>query len=440
MILKKRENTKKKFNINKFLLTYFIISISCLIILLSFIITSDRFNGLKEKSLDVFSKGGRYEYVYLPKIIFSALMSNFYKLEKINLEINFKNHLILEEIRNEAVKNGTLPDDQLNPRVNFKLIHEDKVYKGKIRLKGDRMIHFEDKEKSSYKIELNKNNYIFGVSKFSLQKPRVRNYIHEWIFHQMSKDFDLIKIKYEFLNLDINGEDKGLYVLEEGFGVDLIERNKRRNGPIFGINENLSRSDIDPVFEIYNKKYWAREENKKILNNASQKLRHFFDKKLQLEDVFDINRWASFFAVIDFTSTFHGAFLHNVKLYYNPISGLFEPIPYDGHRINPNYHKFNLNYDDRLLIDFAKTGEIAWLRNFFYKKNSINNNEEINHSFYSLYLEKLSSISSEEYLNKFLEKNHKKIKQINSHIYSDYFFYDNSNRYTTGIYYFLLSE
>ena len=135
-------------------------------------------------------------------------MSNFYKLEKINLEINFKNHLILEEIRNEAVKNGTLPDDQLNPRVNFKLIHEDKVYKGKIRTQGDRMIHFEDKEKSSYKIELNKNNYIFGVSKFSLQKPRVRNYIHEWIFHQMSKDFDLIKIKYEFLNLNINGKTK----------------------------------------------------------------------------------------------------------------------------------------------------------------------------------------------------------------------------------------
>ena len=70
MILKKRENTKKKFNINKFLLTYFIISISCLIILLSFVITSDRFNGLKDKSLDVFSKGGRYEYVYLPKNFF----------------------------------------------------------------------------------------------------------------------------------------------------------------------------------------------------------------------------------------------------------------------------------------------------------------------------------------------------------------------------------
>jgi len=438
MILKKREKIKRKYNINKFLLTYFILSITSVLVFLSFIITSDRFIGFKNKSLDILSKGGRYEYIYLPNIIFSAIKSNFYDLKKINLEINFKNSLILENIRNQAIENGSLPGDNLNTRVNFTLNHENKNYKGEIRLKGDRAIHFEDKEKSSYKIELDKNNYIFGVSKFSLQKPRVRNYIHEWIFHQMSKDFDLIKIKYKFLDLFINGEDKGLYVLEEGFGVDLIERNKRRNGPIFGINENLSRSDKDPVFEIYNKKYWAKEENKKLLENASQKLRNFFNKKIKLEDVFDVNRWASFFAVVDFTSTFHGAFLWNVKLYYNPINGLFEPIPFDGHRINPNYHKFNLNYDDRLLVDFAKTGEIAWLRNFFYKKNSIN--EEFNYSFYNLYLKKLRIISSAKYLDKFLKKNHKKIKQINSHIYADYFFYDNSNLYTSGIYYFLLSD
>ena len=52
---------------------------------------------------------------------------------------------------------------------------------------------------------------MFGISKFSLQKPRIRNYIHEWIFHQLSKDFDLIKLKYEFLNLSINGEDMGSF-------------------------------------------------------------------------------------------------------------------------------------------------------------------------------------------------------------------------------------
>ena len=45
------------------------------------------------------------------------------------------------------------------------------------------------------------------------------------------------------------------------------------------------------------------------------------------------------------------ALLKSVKFYYNPINGLFEPIPFDGHRLKPNYHKYNISYDNRILID-----------------------------------------------------------------------------------------
>ena len=72
-----------------------------------------------------------------------------------------------------------------------------------------------------------------GIKKFSFIKPRMRNYIHEWLFHELAGEGDLIKLKYEFINLKLNGNNYGLYVLEEGFDKDLIERNKRRNGPIF---------------------------------------------------------------------------------------------------------------------------------------------------------------------------------------------------------------
>ena len=40
-----------------------------------------------------------------------------------------------------------------------------------------------------------------------------------------------------FVNLKINGESQGLYVIEEGFAKDLVERNRRRNGPILSIYE-----------------------------------------------------------------------------------------------------------------------------------------------------------------------------------------------------------
>ena len=41
--------------------------------------------------------------------------------------------------------------------------------------------------------------------------------------------------KYDFINLYLNGEDLGLYVIEEFFSKILLERNKRRNGPIFSV-------------------------------------------------------------------------------------------------------------------------------------------------------------------------------------------------------------
>ena len=119
--------------------------------------------------------------------------------------------------------------------------------------------------------------------KFSIQKPIVRNYVHEWIFHKLAEEFDIIKLKYEFINLYVNGEDYGLFVIEEGFGKELIERNKRRNGPIFSLNEDLNYTNINPIFEIYNKKYWEQYENEPLALIASQKLNDFLTKKIMLK-------------------------------------------------------------------------------------------------------------------------------------------------------------
>ena len=428
--------------LNKYLFIYFLFTLILGAIIILFVLRSYTLKEAKIKYLDYFSKAGRIEYLYLPKIIIKAIKGNFNKLEKIDLEIDLENLLILENIRKESIARGSLPKDDDNPKAKFKLNYNNKNSKGKIRLKGDRPSHFIEREKSSYKIELSKNNYFLGLRKFSLQKPRIRNYIHEWIFHQMAEDFDLIKIKYEFLKLSINGENKGLYVLEEGFGKELLERNKKRNGPIFGMNESISSSSSNPVFEIYNKKYWERTENIYLAQRATKKLRDFYAGKMSLEDAFDVEKWASLLAIIDMTATYHGAILWNVKLYYNPINELFEPIPYDGHRSKPNYHKHNIAYDNRIMFDLvdgpesnSKNDNFYYLKKFFY-----NNDESLNSSFYDLYLDKLNTISSSEYLNKFILKNLNQIEKINSKIYSDYFYYDNKLEYGPGLYYFSLSD
>jgi hypothetical protein len=115
-----------------------------------------------------------------------------------------------------------------------------------IRLKGDRQIHFLKKKHSSYNIYLNKDKYIYGVNNFAIHKPGVRNYIHEWIFNEMMGDFGLIKPKYEFFELSINGTSNGLYAFEEKMGKEILERNRRKNGPIKGLRTCIFSAPIRP--------------------------------------------------------------------------------------------------------------------------------------------------------------------------------------------------
>ena len=55
--------------------------------------------------MDYFSKAGRYEYLYLPKIALKALKSNFYKINEISLEINFDDVIVIENFRKDAIEN-----------------------------------------------------------------------------------------------------------------------------------------------------------------------------------------------------------------------------------------------------------------------------------------------------------------------------------------------
>ena len=102
--------------------------------------------------------------------------------------------MVLEEDRkNVLIKGDGMVYDfiEVPASINF----EGNDHKIDLRIKGDREIHFNEKDKTSYKIKIDNNKNILGLSKFSLMKPRARNYIHEWIFHQLMQEGDLIALK-----------------------------------------------------------------------------------------------------------------------------------------------------------------------------------------------------------------------------------------------------
>ena len=402
-------------------------------------------------------------YTNIFEIAFKGLKKNFYDYKKISLNIPFENLLLLEENRslliNTSIANKTFknPDNEF-VTTKAKLIFKEKSYDVDIRLKGYRITHFKDKNKSSYKLTVKGEDRVNGLKEFSFIKPRMRNYIHEWLFHEFSSSGGLVKLKYEFLYLYINGSNQGLYVLEEGFNKELIERNKRRNGPIFSMRQDFDSNIFNSKLEILNKNYWNKKENLQMVDFAKKKFSDYLIGKIPLEDTFDTGKWAWYFASMDLTYTHHGAYPGQVKLYYNPVSGLFEPLAYDGHRNRRNYSEYLTKFNHKTIFEmFSPCLELnknkctknstvnsttllgganvnnLWLFNFFY-----NSDLTLKNSFYQKYISAISKITNENYLKNFFDQRQKNIKKINSAIYSDYFLIDNVtyNKFGPGFYYY----
>ena len=150
MIIKKDTKfpTKKINFLKTALLIYFISTFSVLVLLSIFIFTSHTVKTKTLKVLDYISKAGRLEYIHIFSIGRDALMSNFYKLDKIDLEIKFEDILILEDERTKAIKNKSLGLKDNLTKIKANISFKDKKIPAKIRLKGDRIIHFNKKKHS----------------------------------------------------------------------------------------------------------------------------------------------------------------------------------------------------------------------------------------------------------------------------------------------------
>ena len=318
MYLKKNKNNlKKKKYPSIFFQIYFFFTIIFSIILFIIFLNTSFLKENKSKLIDKYYYSGINHYFNIIEIISKSLSSRINpKLSKISLNINQNNILILEKNRQDIL-NGKLigSGDERFKTINAVLEIDNNKYDISIRIKGDRSQNFIEKNKVSYKIKIKKNKSFMNMRKFSLMKPRIRNYIHEWLFHEFSATQDLTKLKYEFVYLNVNGSSNGLYVVEENFDAWLIEKNKRRNGPIFSMREEFDENFMTSKFEIYNKNYWNKAENINLASKALYKLEMFQKNKTDLEKTFDLKKWAKYFAIIDLTYSFHGSSPRNVKFF-----------------------------------------------------------------------------------------------------------------------------
>ena len=198
-----------------------------------------------------------FDYMYL------TLTNKFinHDFSSINLEINLKNLKLLEKMRDDKYRNVNNKSEwaRAQLRIEDKKNNVNKIVKVKLRPKGDRAIHFLNLDSMSYKLDVRgEDNYIFGMEEMSLQKPIARNFAWEILYHQMLRDENVLSLQITPVKFYRNGEYLGVFVLEEGFGKELLEKQARKNGPIVSINESLDQSFPNLTYEYYSENYWLK--------------------------------------------------------------------------------------------------------------------------------------------------------------------------------------
>ena len=128
----------------------------------------------------------------------------------------------------------------------------------------------------------------------------------------------VISLRYEFVEVLINGENWGLYALEEHFEKRLVEHNRRREGPIIRFNEDLIWRALSKQIEAMGHRDLSKIntsgtfmsadidafETREIISNplkykqfisAVTLLESFRRGEMKASDVFDVNKFAKFF-------------------------------------------------------------------------------------------------------------------------------------------------
>lgn len=280
-------------------------------------------------------------------------------LETLTLTVKEKAFQKIRDKRNAAVARGVLvteDDDYIKGTLDYK---EKKGLKTDLRLKGDWTDHLLDERKWSYRFLIQDGHTLNGMRKLSIQHPKVRNYLWEWIYNKVLKEEQVVALRYDFVNFNIKltGPKEehtmavGVMALEESFDKILIENNKKRAGVIIAFDESylwnerakeydlglppreipstLQSANIAPI-KVYNEgKVLSDPVLAKQFATAKDLLDGLRKGTYKVSEVFDLDKLSTFVALTNLFGGSHGLIWHNIRVYYNPITNKLEPISYD---------------------------------------------------------------------------------------------------------------
>ena len=138
MIVKNKFKNKKKYSFNFFKFYFYSTSVFFFFFFIFFFNTG-YWKQIKNPFIERLYNSSVNNYYYIPSIVYSMLKGISEPIPELNIQINFKNLMKLEEDRNNALKFEDATEYEFL-EVPIKLKYKTNSFSGKIRLKGDRKI------------------------------------------------------------------------------------------------------------------------------------------------------------------------------------------------------------------------------------------------------------------------------------------------------------
>ncbi|MCG8310725.1 MAG: CotH kinase family protein [Cytophagales bacterium] len=240
------------------------------------------------------------------------------EIEQLDIDVKFKNWQKIRYFRELALKTGGITVE-MQEEIPARVRYNQKTYRVDLSLTGQTNEHTRHPYKWSLEVKVKDGEKIMGMRKFALLFPRARGYLTDWIATKLLQSQNVVGIRNDFVNVNVNGKPQGLYYLEERWDKEILNNNGYPDGIIF--------KAIDSGIKVYGMKRVMEDQALSgQYNLVRKKWFGFLSGEIEATEIFDLNKFASLFVVSDIMGQKHAIFLSNMRFYFNPSTGLIEPI------------------------------------------------------------------------------------------------------------------
>ena len=384
-------------------------------------------------------------------------------LKSINIDVNKKRKFYKNFARIVVSKSKNIPPKlkkNFKAKVTINYNFGKCTYKSSVRQLGDWKDHIKvvnGQPLRSLKVNLKEGN-VFNAIKFKLFIPETRENYNEILGSVILRKYGFLVPETFETNLILNGTNAKM-IFQEDTTKEFLEKNYKREGPIFEGDESLlwsqnNRENFEledlSLSRLTNYKWFLRGQNSEyIVLKAFDKLQKSYllyannfpnSKLLILPNNEKDKLFKDYYFILTAMNGWHALRPHNRKFYYNSFKDKFEPIYYDGmfnldsplwiNLINDDLKIFDKDYffsdisllsddifKDNILEDFKKRviNFDKKLDVFFVKsiENIIGNSKKIQKLIDNNKIEN-PQINNKNILDRYIFRiNQKKINQIN---------------------------